>query len=106
MGERGRPSGDWICPNCNEHNFANKLQCFTCKVGAPPAAGRVMDVKPADLRPGDWICNSCGTHNFANKVNCFRCSGPSPQSGAPPLSPQAPAHTHAHICLHAVKKPR
>ncbi|CAL5358975.1 unnamed protein product [Camellia sinensis] len=23
-------SGDWICTRCNEHNFANRMECFTC----------------------------------------------------------------------------
>nr|GMD87176.1 zinc finger Ran-binding domain-containing protein 2-like [Ipomoea batatas] len=35
----GWKSGDWICtrPGCNEHNFANRMECFRCN--APRDSG-------------------------------------------------------------------
>ncbi|CAM8980350.1 unnamed protein product [Rhodiola kirilowii] len=31
-GRNGWKSGDWLCnrPGCNEHNFANRMECFRC----------------------------------------------------------------------------
>merc|ERR1719499_977965 len=28
--------GDWLCSNCNAHNFASKFQCFRCGQGRNP----------------------------------------------------------------------
>ena len=32
----GRPTnmrpGDWVCPSCNNHNYADKIRCNRCKV--------------------------------------------------------------------------
>ena len=35
----GRPSsmrpGDWMCPSCNNHNYADKIRCNRCKMPKP-----------------------------------------------------------------------
>eukprot|EP00756_Hemistasia_phaeocysticola_P024355 Hpha_TRINITY_DN15946_c3_g1::TRINITY_DN15946_c3_g1_i1::g.73148::m.73148 len=33
-GQEMRP-GDWMCPQCANHNFANRLQCNRCKAARP-----------------------------------------------------------------------
>jgi hypothetical protein len=46
--------GDWLCEKCGEHNFANKLACFSCRAAAPAASNRVVrasiELSP-ELRP-------------------------------------------------------
>jgi len=79
-------AGDWICPLCYNHNYADKLQCNRC--GAPKA--EVLDTSHdatppgPQMRPGDWICPACNNHNFADKINCNKCGFPkqSEASGA------------------------
>ena len=34
--QNGRPAnmrpGDWMCPSCNNHNYADKIRCNRCKM--------------------------------------------------------------------------
>merc|ERR1719482_2340581 len=32
--------GDWICPSCNNHNYADKIRCNKC--GVPKTASTIM----------------------------------------------------------------
>jgi len=66
----GMRQGDWICPACNNHNYASKTHCNKC--GVP----KETKVSNAGMRDGDWICRSCGNHNYADKQNCNRCQAP------------------------------
>jgi len=92
--------GDWICPGCENHNFASRQACNKCQAPrsdggygaapskgggkgksfspyAPPAANYGgAPAQPAggkELKEGDWMCPGCGNHNFASRVNCNRC---------------------------------
>lgn len=84
--------GDWMCQQCNAHNFASKTRCHKCgwdpqsgvkgADGADGAAGAMAgmggvgaagNLVGKDLRPGDWICSNCNAHNFASKQACFKC---------------------------------
>ncbi|CAL1134971.1 unnamed protein product [Cladocopium goreaui] len=83
--------GDWICAECNNHNYADKINCNRCGAPRPPDvshppsfAGKGAGVK--GMRPGDWMCPSCGNHNYADKKNCNRCGLAKPldvEAGAP-----------------------
>jgi len=57
--------GEWDCPGCNGHNYANRVDCFRCGIKKP------LDAK--DKRPGDWYCLGCSAHNYATRDLCFRC---------------------------------
>lgn len=67
----GRRVGDWDCPKCNAHNYANRTECFKCNVKKPLSAGA--------KRPGDWYCPDCSAHNYTSREKCFRCKKPKPE---------------------------
>lgn len=64
--------GDWICHQCNDHNFNRNATCRQC--GAQRVEGTSsMASKPViEAKPGDWACN-CGFNNFARNVSCKKC---------------------------------
>ena len=77
--------GDWICPSCANHNFADKLFCNRCnhpkeKAGEVPGSG--PDLQPPTqawrFRQGDWMCPACGNHNYSSRTACNRCNAPRP----------------------------
>ena len=77
--------GDWICPSCANHNFADKLFCNRCnlskeKAGEVPGSG--PDQQPPTqawrFRQGDWMCPVCGNHNYSSRTACNRCNAPRP----------------------------
>jgi len=81
--------GDWICPQCSNHNYADKVNCNRC--GIPNAMGTMGATpifknghSPKDMRPGDWMCPSCNNHNYADKTSCNRCGLPKPVAGLDP----------------------
>lgn len=96
--------GDWICTNCEFHNFASRRHCYKCNTENPaPVAARPMPYHggpptataggaPAGLHIGDWICPnpSCGFHNYASRMQCKKCAGYKPggnkivNNGPPP----------------------
>ncbi|CAE7320008.1 ZRANB2, partial [Symbiodinium necroappetens] len=84
--------GDWICPSCANHNFADKLFCNRCnhpkeKAGEVPGSG--PDLQPPTqawrFRQGDWMCPACGNHNYSSRTACNRCNAPRP-SGSDEVS--------------------
>jgi len=90
--------GDWICVECDQHNFRNKTECFGCKIpkpdnarpavppghfgqnGFPPPHGMMggrRDMGPPserEVRPGDWQCVDCNYSNFASRTTCNKCN--------------------------------
>lgn len=102
-----RKRGDWDCPTCEFHNFANRQECFKCQAPRPHdvsvfagdddgGLGRggggdqgwaggggnaYRQREPVQPRPGDWECPSCVFHNFANRHECFKCQAPRPHDG-------------------------
>jgi hypothetical protein len=71
--------GDWLCGHCGEHNFSNKLNCFSCGFPGPNASGEAatvstgpperplaavgvgpsrpdIDMSRRIMKPGDWLC--------------------------------------------------
>lgn len=92
---KGLPSaarpGDWICPQCNNHNYAsreicNAPGCTQPKVNyelAPHEAAHIQMTGAIpfethhggrssiiNARPGDWICPLCQNHNYASREIC------------------------------------
>eukprot|EP00747_Dinoflagellata_sp_TGD_P100800 gnl/TRDRNA2_/TRDRNA2_168145_c0_seq3.p1 gnl/TRDRNA2_/TRDRNA2_168145_c0~~gnl/TRDRNA2_/TRDRNA2_168145_c0_seq3.p1 ORF type:complete len:184 (+),score=40.75 gnl/TRDRNA2_/TRDRNA2_168145_c0_seq3:80-631(+) len=67
----GMRAGDWLCPTCQNHNYADKVKCNRCK--APK--GDVV-VHTDDMAKGDWLCSKCYNHNYADKERCNKCQMP------------------------------
>jgi len=94
--------GDWTCPSCNNHNYANKTACNRCSLpkmdfggaaeafggGAEAAlggygkmmggqgSGAARGTPYGQSRPGDWACVQCGNHNYASRTACNKCQMP------------------------------
>jgi predicted nucleic-acid-binding Zn-ribbon protein/rRNA processing protein Gar1 len=89
--------GDWSCPKCKNHNYANKKVCNRtgCEEPKPRGGGgRGRDSRGyqssnsggfnnSNMKPGDWSCPKCKNHNFSNKKVCNRtgCEEPKPRGG-------------------------
>jgi len=67
----GRRVGDWDCPECDAHNYANRTECYKCNVKKPLSASA--------KRPGDWYCPDCSAHNYTSREKCFRCKREKPE---------------------------
>jgi len=94
-------SGDWICPKCKNHNFANKKICNRtgCEQPKPRGGGGRRDSGSGrrdsrghkssksrnfdnpNMKPGDWNCPKCNNHNFARREVCNRCDTRKPVEG-------------------------
>jgi len=63
--------GDWLCPRCNNHNYASREACNRCKR---------PKYLPPNFREGDWMCpnTNCKNHNYASKAACNKCQEPKP----------------------------
>merc|ERR1711865_1016870 len=87
----GKP-GDWLCPGCNDLQFARNEQCRRCGMAKPETAGVVLNnqqgllsgdvssVSPSggflnshQAKPGDWLCPGCNDLQFARNEACRRC---------------------------------
>jgi len=74
--------GDWVCPMCQNHNYANRSACNRCqtpKMGMGGMGGSFgmmggmgFGMQP-NLRQGDWVCKVCNNHNYASRENCNKC---------------------------------
>eukprot|EP00929_Paragymnodinium_shiwhaense_P103910 TRINITY_DN6775_c0_g1_i1.p1 TRINITY_DN6775_c0_g1~~TRINITY_DN6775_c0_g1_i1.p1 ORF type:complete len:258 (+),score=31.65 TRINITY_DN6775_c0_g1_i1:94-867(+) len=90
--------GDWNCPACGNHNYANRVACNKCAApkqgnggkggyggfigyGQSKGAGKGREAA-APYNAGDWSCPGCGNHNYAKRMQCNRCAAPRP--GAAP----------------------
>ena len=87
-------SGDWICPKCKNHNFANKKVCnrSNCEQPKPRGGSGRRDTRRREfgqsrghenpnMKPGDWNCPKCKNHNFARRDVCNRCDTRKPVAG-------------------------
>ncbi len=87
-------SGDWICPKCKNHNFANKKVCnrSNCEQPKPRGVSGRRDTRRREfgqsrghenpnMKPGDWNCPKCKNHNFAKRDVCNRCDTRKPVAG-------------------------
>ena len=86
--------GDWNCPKCKNHNYANKKVCNRtgCEEPKPRGGGGNRNSRghrssnsggsrDSNMKPGDWICPSCKNHNFASRTECNRCDARKPVEG-------------------------
>ena len=86
--------GDWNCPKCKNHNYANKKVCNRTGCEEPKPRGRggnrhsrghrssnSSGPRDSNMKPGDWICPSCKNHNFASRTECNRCDARKPVEG-------------------------
>ncbi|KAG6630560.1 hypothetical protein I3843_13G024700 [Carya illinoinensis] len=81
-GPDGLHEGDWICPKCENVNFAFRTNCNIKKCGAPrPSLG---PNQPNTGGPeGSWTCDKCGNLNYPFRTVCNRkdCGNEKPDSG-------------------------
>jgi len=72
-------TGDWLCAECGNHNFARRKECHRSSCGAP----RPLRSSNQPLRSSDWKCDDCGEVNFARRSVCFNnaCMKPRPSMG-------------------------
>lgn len=100
--QNGAPNaraGDWLCPMCNNHNYASREQCNNknCTQRKPLAAHAIISqpqpqyvpvmqqpmfaTTPMNQQPmrraggreprvGDWTCNKCNNLNYASREIC------------------------------------
>ena len=86
--------GDWRCPKCKNHNYANKKVCNRTGCEEPKPRGRgggrnsrghrssnSGGFRDSNMKPGDWTCPSCSNHNFASRTECNRCDARKPIEG-------------------------
>jgi predicted nucleic-acid-binding Zn-ribbon protein len=77
--------GDWICPKCNNKNFARREICNTrtCQAKRPNSFGGATPGDRGGLKPGEdcWKCPSCGNKNFMKREVCNsrNCQEPRPE---------------------------
>lgn len=67
-GVPGSKPGDWICPGCNDLQFARNPVCRQCRTPRPAGAGGNNMGEP-----GDWICSVCGDLQFRRNTECRKC---------------------------------
>eukprot|EP01062_Namystynia_karyoxenos_P056204 TRINITY_DN4716_c0_g2_i1.p1 TRINITY_DN4716_c0_g2~~TRINITY_DN4716_c0_g2_i1.p1 ORF type:complete len:638 (+),score=164.55 TRINITY_DN4716_c0_g2_i1:93-1916(+) len=95
--------GEWVCPGCHNHNYANRAQCNRCfepcPAGArymPPGAAAAAAPTPqppvsagrSGVQGKDWKCPQCTQKNWADRENCARCQRSRPQRGPEDLPPR------------------
>ncbi|KAK1262142.1 hypothetical protein QJS04_geneDACA018406 [Acorus gramineus] len=86
-GPDGLSEGDWVCPKCQNVNFAFRTTCNMKKCSAPkPLSGpnrSSSGSKDTGSGPeGSWTCNKCGNLNYPFRTVCNRkgCSNEKPLS--------------------------
>jgi len=88
-GHSGFKDGDWVCPQCNDHQFARNVRCRRCggpKPGADGAAtggggigGQGQGGEGWTSFKQDWECTQCGDYQFARNARCRRCGADRPE---------------------------
>ncbi|KAL4600062.1 hypothetical protein ACB098_11G126100 [Castanea mollissima] len=81
-GPDGVHEGDWICPKCENVNFAFRTTCNIKKCGAPrPSSGPNQSNSSAP--EGSWNCSKCGNVNYPFRTVCNRkdCGNERPNTG-------------------------
>lgn len=79
-GPDGLSEGDWICPNCENVNFAFRTTCNMNKCAAPrPNSGPNSN---SGVPEGSWTCSKCDNINFPFREVCNRkgCGNKKPAS--------------------------
>lgn len=85
-GPDGASDGDWICPKCENVNFAFRTVCNMKKCGAPrPASGTNRSAsgnQDSSAPEGSWTCSKCNNLNYPFRTVCNRkgCGSEKPAS--------------------------
>ncbi|URD97576.1 Zn-finger in Ran binding protein [Musa troglodytarum] len=83
-GPDGLLEGDWICPKCENVNFAFRTTCNMKKCGTPkPTTAPNRDSKDvSDAPEGSWTCGKCNNLNYPFRNVCNRkgCENEKPSS--------------------------
>ncbi|XP_075265713.1 uncharacterized protein LOC142358137 [Convolutriloba macropyga] len=66
--------GDWICPECDQHNFARNVSCYRCDADKPSA----LDQDEGHAEMEYWTCPECNAHNLGTERACLRCDAAKP----------------------------
>ena len=80
-----KKGGDWICPKCNNSNFAFRKKCNRCEADRPRDGAAKFERKferggNKSKKSGDWTCPKCNNSNFAFRDKCNRCNAYRPNS--------------------------
>ncbi|KAK7256413.1 hypothetical protein RIF29_29859 [Crotalaria pallida] len=68
-GPDGLSEGDWICPKCDNVNFAFRITCNMKRCGAArPGSG----IPNTGIPEGSWTCEKCGNLNYPFRTVCNR----------------------------------
>ncbi|KAK9273352.1 hypothetical protein L1049_018161 [Liquidambar formosana] len=81
-GPDGLSEGDWICPKCDNVNFAFRNTCNLKKCGAArPSPG--PNRTDSGIPDGSWTCSKCDNLNYPFRTVCNRkgCGNEKPASG-------------------------
>lgn len=67
-----RPAEEWVCPGCNNTNFAGRMFCNMRKCGLPRPGMHTVEVKAGALATpeGSWKCLGCGNINYPTRTSC------------------------------------
>ncbi|CAK0836728.1 unnamed protein product [Prorocentrum cordatum] len=71
----GALRGDWMCPQCGDHQYARNSHCRNCQHQRPanvPGSSGPRGVH----REGDWLCVNCNEYQFSSRAECRRCLAP------------------------------
>ncbi|XP_058104329.1 ranBP2-type zinc finger protein At1g67325-like [Magnolia sinica] len=75
-GPDGLSEGDWICPKCDNVNFAFRTTCNMKKCGAArPTPGPNRSAsgnKDSSAPEGSWTCTKCSNLNYPFRTVCNR----------------------------------
>ncbi|XP_057981610.1 ranBP2-type zinc finger protein At1g67325-like [Malania oleifera] len=80
-GPDGLSEGDWVCPKCDNVNFAFRTTCNMKKCGAPrPSFG--PNQSDSGVPEGSWTCSKCNNLNYPFRTICNRkgCGNQKPAS--------------------------
>ncbi|XP_015889469.1 ranBP2-type zinc finger protein At1g67325-like [Ziziphus jujuba] len=80
-GPDGLYEGDWVCPKCENVNFAFRTVCNMKKCGAArPSPG--PNPSNSGAPEGSWTCDKCGNLNYPFRTVCNRkeCAAEKPGS--------------------------
>ncbi|RVW84513.1 RanBP2-type zinc finger protein [Vitis vinifera] len=80
-GPDGLSEGDWVCPKCDNVNFAFRTTCNMKKCGAArPSSGPSRSDSGAP--EGSWTCSKCENLNYPFRTVCNRkgCGNEKPAS--------------------------
>ncbi|KAJ3678708.1 hypothetical protein LUZ60_002511 [Juncus effusus] len=74
-GPDGAMDGDWVCPKCENRNFAFRTTCNMKKCSAPRPSelgSNNMKKEGGEVPEGSWTCTKCSNLNYPFRNVCNR----------------------------------